>query len=360
MFTGRSFLKSPRIFFPLVVCSLTLSSFVCAAEKGKKGKTETASKKAVAPVGKTAQKKETAKPALRPDKVVRHQDKGRQTKLASNSKQSEPDKQQGKKGKSVKAGKLTREQQTAEAKTKSRTPDKTARNSGNRRSRDRKQAVVRTKAVEEKNDKGRRVAAREPARDEKTDKKSDRDEKVVQSRAAALRDRELQQAVARQPERKGKFGRSAKNNETEIELVQNKPAENKAVVRQAPAATSVRVGQEPSAYSIVPDRVEVIEYDPRHAGADFISSAQRPLRTLAAQNGSFNVSSRRIEVKIDAERVFQIQDALTKKGFYAGAPTGVWDDLTYDAMKRFQISQKVDATGYPTAHSLKRLGLTSW
>ena len=69
------------------------------------------------------------------------------------------------------------------------------------------------------------------------------------------------------------------------------------------------------------------------------------------------VSSRRYEVEIDPNRVLQIQQALISRGFLAGEPTSVYDEVTIEAMRLFQISQKIDATGYPTAHALKRLGL---
>jgi len=56
----------------------------------------------------------------------------------------------------------------------------------------------------------------------------------------------------------------------------------------------------------------------------------------------------------------QIQQALNQRGFYFGEMTGVYDAETIEAMRRFQISQKISATGYPTAHALKRLGLANW
>jgi peptidoglycan hydrolase-like protein with peptidoglycan-binding domain len=55
--------------------------------------------------------------------------------------------------------------------------------------------------------------------------------------------------------------------------------------------------------------------------------------------------------------VLQIQQALNQRGFYGGEMTGVYDAATVEAMRRFQANQKISATGYPTAHALKRLGL---
>ena len=44
----------------------------------------------------------------------------------------------------------------------------------------------------------------------------------------------------------------------------------------------------------------------------------------------------------------------------AGEPTGLYDEATVEAMRQFQTMSRIDVTGYPTAHSLKRLGLTHW
>ena len=65
-------------------------------------------------------------------------------------------------------------------------------------------------------------------------------------------------------------------------------------------------------------------------------------------------------MEIESKRVIEIQEALAQKGFYTGPPTGTYDEATFDAMRRFQISNRIDVTGYPTAHALKRLGLTNW
>jgi peptidoglycan hydrolase-like protein with peptidoglycan-binding domain len=69
---------------------------------------------------------------------------------------------------------------------------------------------------------------------------------------------------------------------------------------------------------------------------------------------------KRVNVRMDASRVFEIQQALASKGFYQGEMTGVYDDSTVDAMRRFQLKENILATGYPTAHALRRLGLAKW
>jgi peptidoglycan hydrolase-like protein with peptidoglycan-binding domain len=86
-------------------------------------------------------------------------------------------------------------------------------------------------------------------------------------------------------------------------------------------------------------------------------------RTQPLQNSAGPVATikpKRRSVRIESSRAIQIQQALASRGFYSGQMTGNYDEATIDAMRRFQASQKIAATGYPTAHALKRLGLANW
>lgn len=131
------------------------------------------------------------------------------------------------------------------------------------------------------------------------------------------------------------------------------PAKQKSEASERPRVEPRAEEALPTApVSTLPDQIEVIEWGSRRS-AEMASSVPGTRR----QSTRLNVSTKRIEVEIDATRVMQIQQALLSRGFLAGEPTGIYDDLTVEAMRQFQISQKVDATGYPTAHSLKRLGL---
>src|SRR5262249_34295554 len=59
------------------------------------------------------------------------------------------------------------------------------------------------------------------------------------------------------------------------------------------------------------------------------------------------------------ERVLEIQKALIKHGYLEGeAATGVYDETTRQAMKRFQMANNLSATGLPSAHALKKLGVS--
>jgi len=59
------------------------------------------------------------------------------------------------------------------------------------------------------------------------------------------------------------------------------------------------------------------------------------------------------------DRISEIQQALAKNGSYAGEPNGKWDDATVDAMKKFQESHGLNATGKVDAKTLQQLGLGS-
>lgn len=59
------------------------------------------------------------------------------------------------------------------------------------------------------------------------------------------------------------------------------------------------------------------------------------------------------------ERISEIQQALAKDGSFAGKPNGKWDESTIDAMKRFQETHGLNATGKLDAKTLQQLGLGS-
>jgi putative peptidoglycan binding protein len=116
----------------------------------------------------------------------------------------------------------------------------------------------------------------------------------------------------------------------------------------------------PDTYPIAPDRIEVIE-----SGSAPSPDLKRylnlpPPSPQTPKNSSENDPSsltRRKPLKIDSARALQIQEALKRRGFYTGELSGEYDQATVDAMRRFQTQEKIPATGYPTAHALKRLGL---
>lgn len=60
-----------------------------------------------------------------------------------------------------------------------------------------------------------------------------------------------------------------------------------------------------------------------------------------------------------ADRISQIQEALAGKNVFTGTPTGVWDDSTSAAVRKFQSSNGLTPTGKLDALTLQKLGLGS-
>ena len=58
-----------------------------------------------------------------------------------------------------------------------------------------------------------------------------------------------------------------------------------------------------------------------------------------------------------SERYREIQDALAAKGYLKSSPTGVWDNESAVALRRFQEEQNLEPTGRLNSLSLIALGL---
>jgi putative peptidoglycan binding protein len=111
-----------------------------------------------------------------------------------------------------------------------------------------------------------------------------------------------------------------------------------------------------------PDSIEVIEYgssDPILGRLLNMPNTTNLASTNLDASDSAN-PSKHVNVKMEASRVYEIQQALASRGFYQGEPTGIYDDPTVEAMRRFQQTENIPVTGYPTAHALRRLGLAKW
>lgn len=60
-----------------------------------------------------------------------------------------------------------------------------------------------------------------------------------------------------------------------------------------------------------------------------------------------------------ADRISEIQTALSKDGSYSGTPSGKWDDATVKAMRNFQSANGLNPSGKLDARTLTKLGLGS-
>lgn len=60
-----------------------------------------------------------------------------------------------------------------------------------------------------------------------------------------------------------------------------------------------------------------------------------------------------------ADRITEIQSALSREGYYQGEPNGKWDGKTVAAVEKFQSANGIQADGKLDAPTLQRLGLGS-
>jgi hypothetical protein len=163
-------------------------------------------------------------------------------------------------------------------------------------------------------------------------------------------------------ERRSAHGRHQRQ-EKEVASRQRKGKFGKEVERESappPVSEPVRPVQ---AMPIVPDRIQVIESassNPLPSTPPPVPPPPPPAMAVKPANTALLTPIKKIDVDIPATRVIEIQQALAKRGFYSGDPSGVYDDATIDAMRRFQATNQIGITGYPTAQALKRLGLTNW
>jgi len=167
-------------------------------------------------------------------------------------------------------------------------------------------------------------------------------------------------------EAKGKKGKSASRSRKQISSSRSRSSRRSSARRKGRRSRNFAqydVVAVPASYPLAPDQIEVIEHGSESA-PDLKQYLNPPLpRSQTPQDSSTAdaiAPARRKRVNIDQSRALQIQQALNQRGFYFGEMTGDYDATTIEAMRRFQSSQKISATGYPTAHALKRLGLAKW
>lgn len=131
------------------------------------------------------------------------------------------------------------------------------------------------------------------------------------------------------------------------------------------AAASQATGQKSAATS---HRSSTSTHKSSSAAGSHISASHATGKAPApksARNGTSKSSSKKKSKGVKGQaaptpdRISEIQEALAKKGVFAGTPTGKWDDDTVDAMKKFQASSGLNPTGKLDALTLQKLGLGS-
>lgn len=98
-------------------------------------------------------------------------------------------------------------------------------------------------------------------------------------------------------------------------------------------------------------------------GAKAKKSTATPARTRTVsarsttRKGTSEQGWRSRQLQPTSDRCRQIQEALSAKGYLQGEATGSWDQNSQDAMRRFQLDQKLGSTGKVDSLSLIALGL---
>ena len=90
--------------------------------------------------------------------------------------------------------------------------------------------------------------------------------------------------------------------------------------------------------------------------------ARVPVRTSGTRQTSSRQAASRQSVPShpsapSADRYREIQESLISKGYLQGPASGVWDQSSMDAMRKFQTDQKQEPTGKITSKALIDLGL---
>lgn len=138
---------------------------------------------------------------------------------------------------------------------------------------------------------------------------------------------------------------------------QSKPAKHKVVRHPKP-----QVGRHPLTHK-VPKRTVAHPITKRKMTHAAPSRRVKKARTrhITYRRRARRVYARRprLPLRPSSDRIEQIQQALTRAGFYKGDPTGKWDADTIDAMKDFQQAHGISPTGKIDAPSLQQLGLGS-
>jgi hypothetical protein len=87
-----------------------------------------------------------------------------------------------------------------------------------------------------------------------------------------------------------------------------------------------------------------------------VARSKRKSETVTAEPVA--TTPRVVQTGIPTERVTEIQNSLIKLGYLEGPASGQYDEMTVQAMKQFQNENKLPDTGLPSAHALKRLGVS--
>jgi peptidoglycan hydrolase-like protein with peptidoglycan-binding domain len=94
-----------------------------------------------------------------------------------------------------------------------------------------------------------------------------------------------------------------------------------------------------------------------HPAAKLKSTKTKRTKASGSKGKHSRKASRRGQQKIDLERTHQIQEALIKKHYLNGTPSGKWDASTEAALRKFQADNGWQNKTVPDSRALIKLGL---
>ena len=86
--------------------------------------------------------------------------------------------------------------------------------------------------------------------------------------------------------------------------------------------------------------------------------AEEQMGTSSAMSGETQ-QQQTAAMQLNQEQIREMQTLLNQKGFHSGTPDGVMGQLTMDALRQFQLSEGLTATGTPNRETLRALAPSS-
>src|SRR5215470_12211537 len=97
---------------------------------------------------------------------------------------------------------------------------------------------------------------------------------------------------------------------------------------------------------------------PQHHSGSTSGSAKKSSSKSTGKHSSHKKSSKvRGQQKIDSERAMAIQQALIREHYLTGEPSGMWNQASEDAMRKFQADHGWQSKTVPDSRALISLGL---
>jgi hypothetical protein len=113
-----------------------------------------------------------------------------------------------------------------------------------------------------------------------------------------------------------------------------------------------------STHSTVPQKTTSTSSHARHSTSSTSTGGKKSSAKSTGKRSSARKSSRdRGQQKIDSVRATAIQQALIREHYLTGEPAGTWDEVSEEAMRRYQADHGWQSKTVPDSRALISLGL---